>query len=296
MTSVSPNWSVKQLAVGARLDVGRVRPNNEDNLCTLLPPETPVGFGGVLAVADGIGGQRAGEVASQMAVDSVTELFGPDSDPGDSPEQRVAEVVREINRRVFAMASQDPSESGMGTTLTVAVIESHQLFIGHVGDSRAYLLSGDQLTQLTPDHSWVAEEVARGAMTPEDAINHPRRNIITRAIGAGPEVEVFTSVVDLMASDTLLLCSDGLHVLVTEDRIKAVLESKPPEEAAGVLVDMANTAGGIDNIAVVVARILSVAPSPPELWAPSEPEQAELSGSSPRKSLLRSVLGALGRN
>jgi len=298
VSAASQKWAVRQLAVGTRLDVGRVRPNNEDNLCTLLPPESPVGFGGVLAVADGIGGQRAGEVASQMAMDSVGELLGRTSELGDDPEQSiqmVGDVVREINGRVFAMAAQDPSGSGMGTTLTVAVIESNQMFIGHVGDSRAYLLSGGELTQLTPDHSWVAEEVARGAMTPEEAVNHPRRNIITRAIGAGPDVEVFTSVVDLMASDTLLLCSDGLHGLVTADRMKAVLESKPPEEATEVLVDMANTAGGIDNIAVVVARVLSIAPSPLEMWAQLEPEQIKLNGEMPGKSLIRSVLSAFGR-
>jgi protein phosphatase len=233
-----------------------------------------------------------------MAVDGVGELLGSHSDLPDDPgesEQVVGDVVREINSRVFAEASQDPAGSGMGTTLSVAVVASDRLFIGHVGDSRAYRLSSGELTQLTPDHSWVAEEVARGAMTPEEANNHPRRNIITRAVGAGPDVEVFTSVVELVASDTLLLCSDGLHGLVTEDRIKAVLESKPPEEAAEVLVDMANTAGGIDNIAVVVARVLSIAPSPPELWTRVEPEQAEVNGGMPGKSLLRSVLGAFGR-
>ncbi|NQW16292.1 MAG: Stp1/IreP family PP2C-type Ser/Thr phosphatase [Chloroflexi bacterium] len=284
---------MRQLAIGARLDVGRVRANNEDNYCAILPPYTPLGFGGVLAVADGIGGQRAGEVASQMAVDGVAELFGPDRDLGESPEQSVGSLVQEINGRVFTAASRDVSGSGMGTTLTVAVVESNRLFIGHVGDSRAYRLRGGQLTQLTPDHSWVAEEVARGAMTPEEAANHPRRNIITRAIGAAPDVDPFTAVFDLMASDSLVLCSDGLHGLVSDDRIKAVLESKSPEEAADVLVDMANTAGGIDNIAVVVARVLSTAPSPLELWTVDDSRTA--AEGKPKRSLLRSVLGAFGR-
>ena len=257
--------------LGARTDVGRVRKNNEDNYCALLAPNTPRGVGGVLAVADGVGGHQAGERASQMAVEGVTRLLGKNSASagrGASDEQRekqLREAAVKINGDVFA-AANTASSRGMGTTLSMAVVEGETVSIGHVGDSRVYLQRNGTLTQLTPDHSWVAEEVARGAITPEEATRHPRRNLLTRAVGTQSAVEPTTLSVSLERGDTLLLCSDGLHGLVKDHRIAAVLSSKEPDEAAKVLVDMAISAGGTDNVTVIVAKVVSVDPLPNELW------------------------------
>ncbi|MCH8223049.1 MAG: Stp1/IreP family PP2C-type Ser/Thr phosphatase [Chloroflexi bacterium] len=260
----------RQIAVGARGDTGRVRTNNEDRYCALLPPNTLPGVGGVLAVADGVGGHQAGEVASQMAVDGVAAFLGRASNLAEAQDgdrlPLLRSVVTRINRQVFDAASRNQSGAGMGTTLSVAMIEGSSVWIGHVGDSRVYLYRDKILSRLTPDHSWVAEEVARGAMTPQEAETHPRRNILTRAVGTAQEVEPATIRADLLPGDSLLLCSDGLYGMVTEDRIAAVLGAKPPDEAADVLVDMANTAGGTDNVTVIVAQVLSTEPLPPELW------------------------------
>ena len=263
--------------LGARTDVGRVRKNNEDNYCALLAPNTPRGVGGVLAVADGVGGHQAGERASQMAVEGVTRLLGKNSASagrGMSPKQRekqLSEAAVKINGDVFA-AANTASSRGMGTTLSMAVVEGDTVSIGHVGDSRIYLHRNGALAQLTPDHSWVAEEIARGAMTPEEGARHPRRNLLTRAVGTQPAVEPTTLSVSLEPGDMLLLCSDGLHGLVKDERIAAVLSSKEPGQAAQVLVDMANSAGGTDNVTAIVAKVVSVDLLPDKLWGDSNVE------------------------
>ncbi len=231
MSTSGVKVAIRQIAIGARGDTGRVRTNNEDRYCALLPPNTLPGVGGVLAVADGVGGHQAGEVASQMAVDGVTALLGRASKMAEAQDgdrlPLLHSVVTQINRQVFEAASQNQSGAGMGTTLSVAMIEGNAVWIGHVGDSRIYLFRDKKLSRLTPDHSWVAEEVARGAMTPKEAETHPRRNILTRAVGTAQEVEPTTSRADLLPGDSLLLCSDGLYGMVAEDRIAAVLGAKP---------------------------------------------------------------------
>jgi protein phosphatase len=270
MSTTGVRAPVRQIAIGARCDTGRVRTNNEDRYCALLPPNTLPGMGGVLAVADGVGGHQAGEVASQMAVNGVAALLGRASGMAEAQDgdrlPLLHSVLTRINKQVFEAASQNQSGAGMGTTLSVAMIEGNAVWIGHIGDSRVYLYRDRKLSRLTPDHSWVAEEVARGAMTPQEAETHPRRNILTRAVGTAQQVEPTTIRADLLPGDSLLLCSDGLYGMVTEDRIAAVLGAKPPDEAAEVLVDMANTAGGTDNVTVIVAQVLSTEPLPAELW------------------------------
>lgn len=270
MSSSGVGVAGRQIAIGARGDTGRVRTNNEDRYCALLPPNTLAGVGGVLAVADGVGGHQAGEVASQMAVDGVAALLSRASslEEAQNPDRLplLYSVVTGINRQIFEAASQSPSGTGMATTLSIAMIEGNTIWIGHVGDSRIYLYRDRKLSRLTPDHSWVGEEVARGAMTPQEAETHPRRNILTRAVGTAPDVEPATLRAELLPGDSLLLCSDGLYGMVAEDRIAAVLGAKPPDEAVDVLVDMANTAGGTDNITVIVAQVLSTDPLPLDLW------------------------------
>jgi serine/threonine protein phosphatase PrpC len=194
----------------------------------------------LFAVADGMGGAKAGEVASGLAADAVQESSGD----GATGEARVAALIEEANRRVFRRATEDREASGMGTTMTVALVEDERVAIGHVGDSRAYLYRGGRLEQLTDDHSLVAELVRSGKLTPEEAEAHPQRSVITRALGTDSEAE---------PGDLFLLCSDGLTAMVDDDTIVEAIEQHRSNlaEAAKALVNAANRGGGEDNITVV---------------------------------------------
>jgi len=227
-------------ATAALSHPGRRRRLNEDSY-VLEPP--------LFAVADGIGGAKAGEVASGLAADAVQESFGD----GATGEARVAALIEEANRRVFRRASEDREASGMGTTMTVALVEDERVAIGHVGDSRAYLYRGGRLEQLTDDHSLVAELVRSGKLTPEEAEAHPQRSVITRALGTDSEVDVDTFAVPAKPGDLFLLCSDGLTAMVDDDTIVEAIEQHRSNlaEAAKALVNAANRGGGEDNITVV---------------------------------------------
>lgn len=222
---------------------GRIRDNNEDSVY----PETD-GRGNeplLVAVADGMGGHVAGEVASQIAVEEATETSG-------NPERR----VKTGNEAIIDAVLEKPSLTGMGTTLTLAQLDPiGRVTIGHVGDSRAYLLRQDSLTQLTTDHSFVQEEIDAGRITPEEALDHPQRGLITRALGLGRDVEVDVKRMRLLVDDRLLLCSDGLSGMIVSDEIAAILGEGSPSEAAWALVEAANQAGGHDNVTVVVVLI-----------------------------------------
>ena len=222
-------------------DTGRVRHHNEDRA---------LASDGILVVADGMGGAKAGEVAAQMAVDAVGALSAPFSTDD------VREAVGEANRAIRRMASDEPDKSGMGTTLTAAMMREDHLDVVHVGDSRAYLWRDGALTQITEDHSVVAELVRRGSITAEEAESHPHRNVITRALGADAEVEADTVSAQVRDGDVVLLCSDGLSSYVPESAIAGVLaEATSLGAAARELVNTANRAGGTDNVTVVLARI-----------------------------------------
>jgi len=226
-------------AVGARTDVGRGRPANEDSV--LVDHEDRL-----YAVADGMGGHRAGEVASATAIDALKAAFA-DGVPLD-------QAVVEANAAVFEKASGNLDLRGMGTTLTAAaLLDDRRVLLGHVGDSRAYLMRDGGVTRITEDHSLVEQLVREGRLRPEEAASHPQKAIITRALGIDPEVEVDTYPLDLLPGDRLLLCSDGLTNMLTDRAIAGILRRQPdPQLAADVLVDMANEAGGDDNITVVV--------------------------------------------
>ena len=224
-------------------DVGRQRETNEDAL-VLSPP--------FFAVADGMGGARAGEVASGLA----TEAFDGGRDPEAPPERQLTEIAREANRRIYELANRDESRRGMGTTLTAALVSGQEVSIGHVGDSRAYRLRDGTLEQLTKDHSLVAELERTGQISPEAAEHHPQRSIITRALGPEPDVQVDTYTVPGRSGDVFLLCSDGLTSMVSDEEVAAVLRQAPSlDEAAEALVRAANQSGGKDNITVVLFRI-----------------------------------------
>jgi protein phosphatase len=204
----------------------------------------------VLAVADGLGGQRAGEVAAAIAIEAVARIVGSPS-PG-----AMRAAAEEANRTIRRMAGRSPERAGMGTTLTAALLAHGRIWVAHVGDSRAYLFREDELQRLTSDHSVVAELVRRGDLSVAEAERHPQRNVITRALGAEPVVRVDQVEVPAQAGDIVLLCSDGLCALVPDSEIQAMMLRETDLDAcAGALTAAANEAGGIDNITVVLARI-----------------------------------------
>jgi PPM family protein phosphatase len=223
---------------------GRRRRHNEDAY-VVEPP--------LFAVADGMGGAKAGEVASGLAAAAVQESANRD----DSGEARVAALIEEANRRVFRRAHEDREASGMGTTMTIALVEDDHVAIGHVGDSRAYLIRGGRLEQLTDDHSLVAELVRSGKLTPEEAETHPQRSVITRALGTEADVDVDTFSVEASPGDLFLLCSDGLTSMVDDETILDAVERNRPnlQEAAKALVNAANRGGGEDNITVIFFEV-----------------------------------------
>jgi PPM family protein phosphatase len=225
-------------------DPGRKRRRNEDSY-VIEPP--------LFAVADGMGGAQAGEVASRLAAAAFREFH--DADDLD-PEERLVAIVQEANRRIYERATGDAEVSGMGTTITAALVGDSGLAIGHVGDSRAYRLRGGRFEQLTNDHSLVADLVRSGRLTPEEADVHPQRSVITRALGTDPQVDVDTFTVPFESGDLFLLCSDGLTTMVDDSEIRDLVTSANDLEQAGKgLVKAANKAGGEDNVTVVLFRV-----------------------------------------
>ncbi len=227
----------------ARTDTGRQRTANEDAYIARSP---------VYAVADGMGGAQAGEVAARMAA----EAFESPLPDGTNPEQELGRIAADANRRIFDHARSDASRSGMGTTLTGALLRGDEVSIVHVGDSRAYLLRDGELRQLTRDHSLVEELRRRGQLTSEEAEDHPQRSVITRALGPEAEVEPDIHTHKARSGDVFLLCSDGLTSMVREDRLQEVLTESPTlSAAADSLVEEANRMGGRDNITVIMFRV-----------------------------------------
>jgi PPM family protein phosphatase len=227
-------------------DTGRARRANEDAFFAHAP---------VFAVADGMGGAQAGEVASRTVVDCLRRGL-PD---GGSPEERLAALAEEANGLIHRKAAEDEQRAGMGTTLTAAYVDEDAVSFGHVGDSRAYLFRDARLQQLTNDHSLVGEMVRRGKLTAEQAEEHPQRSIITRALGPEPAVEVDHMTTYARDGDVFLLCSDGLTSMLSDEQIGRTLIDAPDLRAAGhALIDAANAAGGRDNITVILFRVEEV--------------------------------------
>lgn len=246
------------LAVGARTDTGRVRANNQDAVRTWteLPQTIPFAERGYLfAVADGVGGNESGEVASALAIDNLFHTFfsGETSDVASALKM----AFQTANNAVFEAGESQPEDRKMGTTLVAGVIRGPALTVANVGDSRAYLFRGrTQAAQITKDHSMVAEAVRAGQMTPQQAATSRQRNIITRALGNRPNVEVDIFEVDLLPNDVVLLCSDGLYGTLDEATIKEVVQTMPPPDAASTLIEMANAHNAADNISAVVVQVM----------------------------------------
>jgi PPM family protein phosphatase len=233
----------------AATDRGRVREGNEDayHCGTTL-----------FAVADGLGGHRAGEIASGTAIEVVAKLDQPPPDDPDEARQALAEAFAAANRAVIEKAASDPAYSGMATTLTVALLRQNQLHIAHVGDSRAYLLrDGQPLRQLTSDHTVVAQLVRQQRMSRDEAAVHPFRSVLVTAVGLEPEPQVdLLRPLDLQPGDQVLLCSDGLTEPVADETIAELLAANSDGGAAcRALIDAANRAGGPDNITAVLLRV-----------------------------------------
>jgi len=227
-----------------RTDTGRKRRRNEDSY-VIAPP--------LFAVADGMGGAQGGEVASKLAAAALE-----DTDPGRlTGPARVASLIQEANRRVHERSSVDPATSGMGTTMTVALVESEGVVIGHVGDTRAYRVRDGRIQQLTDDHSLVNELLKSGKLSPEEAETHPQRSVITRAVGTDPDVDVDSFIVDARDGDVFLICSDGLTAMVDDEDILHVVEHNHDnlDQVTKLLVAAANRGGGEDNITVVTFGI-----------------------------------------
>jgi PPM family protein phosphatase len=232
---VNVNW-------GARTDVGLVREANEDSYLAEAP---------LFVVADGMGGHLAGDVASQTAIETIARSNDRAASPG-----RLASVVREANSAIYNKAGADPALRGMGTTCTLLLIDSGHGHIAHVGDSRAYLMRNGDLAQVTEDHTLVGRLVREGKLSPKEAELHPQRSIITRALGVEADVEVDTQDFELSEGDRLMLCSDGLTSMIPKEAIaKTLSDEADPQAAASRLVDMANEAGGEDNITVVIVDV-----------------------------------------
>jgi len=225
------------VSVGAATDIGQVREGNEDSYLVVEP---------LYAVADGMGGHRGGEVASSLALETVQGMF-------ERREGSLAEQVAEANRAVFDRSQSDRKVSGMGTTLTAAQVDGNRVHLVHVGDSRAYLLRGGELTQVTEDHTLVHRMVMEGEISEEEAETHPHRSILTRALGVDQNIQVDEGDLEVAPGDRLLLCTDGLTGMVPEGQIREILlESLDPQEAVDKLVKVANRAGGIDNITALI--------------------------------------------
>lgn len=245
------------LDVAMRSDPGMVRSHNED--AVFVDAEL-----GLAILADGMGGYKAGEVASGMATTLLANSFsrllvGPTADPEllRRPEQLIHDEICGTNAAIFNASQSEPQYSGMGTTLVFAWLLGQQLYLAHVGDSRAYLWRNQDLRRLTKDHSLLQEQIDSGKISVEEARYSANRNLVTRALGIEPEVEVDIAVHEFVAGDLLLLCSDGLNDMLSDDEIAEILDLHADclADAAECLIDHANDAGGRDNVSVILLRM-----------------------------------------
>ena len=244
---------------------GMKRDGNEDSFCVLIENDSPAYSSGLMIVADGMGGHQAGEIASSMAVDGVVDSFENFVlKENDSFKKKVKDAtsflvksIEKVNLDIYK-ASKKPETEGMGTTLTTLLFIENIAIIGHVGDSRIYLLRGNEFKQITIDHTWVEGEVKEGRLTADEAITHPMRNILSRAIGNNQKVKVDTDILNLKQGDIILFCSDGLNAMLDDLTIKDIISTNKPQQACDLLINEANANGGLDNITVGVINIDSL--------------------------------------
>lgn len=243
------------MIIGVCSDVGKIRGVNQDSFFFSDLKELPL-----FVVADGMGGHNAGEIASNMAIETIKEILNKHYDMLCNKEMEIPKFINtaldEANKKIHRMSTTNHSLEGMGTTITLGIIEDKELFIGHIGDSRAYLYRNNQLIQVTQDHSLVAELVRNGTISYEEAQKHPQKNIITRALGTQEDVKVDILSRQIEANDIILLCTDGLTNMVSEDKIKNILaNSKDLQKSSEILVTTANELGGFDNTTAMIIKV-----------------------------------------
>ncbi len=244
-----------QVVAGGCSNPGQLRSINEDRYAVRTRGATGE-WDAVLMVADGMGGYQAGEVASGMAVEQMLDVCDSPSTVDHDPQSTLRRAIVEANDAIRRAAAADPGLRGMGTTVAAALIRDGQLYIGHVGDSRVYLVRGESIFQLTEDHSWVAREVRAGRLNAEDAEHHPERHVLTQAVGGNATLHAETAAYPLSHGDILLLCTDGLSTLVNGPELVEITRGyRQPDVAAEQLVAIANTRGAPDNVTAVVARV-----------------------------------------
>jgi PPM family protein phosphatase len=249
-----------KIEIGARTDRGRVRENNEDNYKIDADLK-------LFVLSDGMGGVEHGEIAASIAVESIVDYcrsarndsqitsYGRSQDHLSKQTNRLVSAIQFANSKIFEAASQNPEKHGMGATVVGIWLDRARLSIAHVGDSRLYLLRSGSLSQVTSDHSLVAEQVRQGVMTQMEADHSPLQNVLTRALGTQPYVEVEGQEKDLLAGDVLLLCSDGLSKMITDSEIAATFRAQSAaQDAADSLINKANQNGGYDNVTAIVVR------------------------------------------
>lgn len=248
----------KRFQIGKHSDVGRVRDLNEDAFGTVdtfhVAEELQNERGTLIAVADGMGGHAAGEVASQEAIQVLFESFY--SQMNRDPGKALLAAIHQANDHIYQIACNDCEKTSMGTTVVAAVLKDNRVHVANVGDSRAYFIRGETVRQITHDHSWVAEQVRARLMSQEEADRHMYKNVITRAVGSNFRVHIDSFRESLKSRDSILLCTDGLSNKVNAIEIASILDVIPdPETAAQEMVHLANERGGEDNITAVIARV-----------------------------------------
>jgi len=243
-------------------DTGRVREVNEDYYCYYEPDddETFRVKGRLAVVADGMGGHTGGQVASGLAVDAVKSTYL--SEPAEDPREALVAGFRNAHLAIHEYVREHPDLKSMGTTCTAAVIRDFQLFYGHIGDSRLYLVHNGAISQITRDHSMVNRLLEEGKLTPEEAAVHPDRNVLTAALGmqSQPTADFSEAPLELWPGDVVLICSDGLHGLVTDKEMNDVVTAGAPRDACRTLVELAKDRGGHDNITIQVLKLGGPAP------------------------------------
>ncbi|MBC8090155.1 MAG: Stp1/IreP family PP2C-type Ser/Thr phosphatase [Phycisphaerae bacterium] len=244
-----------QLSVAAATDVGRIRSGNEDSLYADADPER-----GLFIVADGMGGHAAGEIASEMAVQIVArEMVQTRILTGEEPLTAMSDALRSANRAIFERTIVEADKQGMGTTASCLMLGTGRYVIGHIGDSRIYLLRDGTFRQVTKDHSYVQEQVDAGFLTPEQARYHPYSNVITRCVGANAAVEADVLNGEIKPGDIWLVASDGLTGMVEDPQLRKIMETKStPGAMVNSMINEANKRGGLDNITAIVVQVLSL--------------------------------------
>lgn len=246
------------LNVASRTDIGRIHAANEDNLASVVPQDVQilVKKGALFVVADGMGGHKQGDVASEMAVNVIRDTYYQDeSDDIPTSLRRAVEQANTLIYQQNEKQSTDEYTMNMGTTCVAAVLKDATVYVANAGDSLAYIVRNGQVKQIAQNHAWVVEQVRLGTMSEAEAQAQGKSNVITHCLGSTPDVEVYVGSEQVQNRDVLVLCTDGLHTLVSEDEIRTIIEQYGSEESASRLIALANENGGSDNITTIVVRI-----------------------------------------